>query len=52
MNKKQKKMLIRIVIAAVMMVSFHFIPIDGYFRFGLYMIPYLSIGYEILKKAG
>ena len=52
MNKKQKKMLIRIVIAAVMMVSFHFIPIDGYFRFGLYMIPYLIIGYDILKKAG
>ena len=47
MNKKQKKMLIRIIVAAV----FSKLPIDGYVRFGLFMIPYLVIGYDILQKA-
>ncbi|MCR5033040.1 MAG: cadmium-translocating P-type ATPase [Lachnospiraceae bacterium] len=51
MNKKQKKVLIRIIISAVLMISLHFIPVTGYVRFGLYMIPYLIIGYDILKKA-
>lgn len=51
MNKKQKKMLIRIIVAAVLIVLFSKLPIDGYVRFGLYMIPYLVIGYDILQKA-
>ena len=51
MNKKQKKMLIRIIVAAVLLVLFSKLPIDGYVRFGLFMIPYLVIGYDILQKA-
>ena len=51
MNKKQKKMLIRIIVAAVLIVLFSKLPIDGYVRFGLFMIPYLVIGYDILRKA-
>ena len=51
MNKKQKKMLIRISLAAVMMIVLHFIPADGIVRFVLYLIPYLVIGYDILRKA-
>ena len=51
MNKKQKKMLIRIIIAAVLIVVFSLLPVEGYLRFGLFMIPYLVIGYDILKKA-
>ena len=51
MNKKQKKMLIRIIVAAVLIVLFSKLPIDGYVRFGLFMIPYLVIGYDILQKA-
>lgn len=52
MNKKQKKMLIRILIAAVLMVVLHFVPASGILRFVLYMIPYAIIGYDILIKAG
>lgn len=52
MNKKQKKMLIRILITAVLMVVMHFIPASGILRFVLYMIPYAIIGYDILIKAG
>lgn len=51
MNKKQKKVLIRIIIAAVLLVILSFVPIKGYVKFALYMIPYLVIGYDILKKA-
>ncbi|MCD8014355.1 MAG: cadmium-translocating P-type ATPase [Lachnospiraceae bacterium] len=51
MNKKQKKMLIRILIAAALMILLSLLPIDGYLRFGLFMVPYLVIGYDILKKA-
>ena len=51
MNKKQKKMLARIIISAVLIVLFSMLPIDGYVQFGLFMIPYLVIGYDILKKA-
>ena len=51
MNKKQKKMLIRIIVAALLIVLFSKLPIDGYVRFGLFMIPYLVIGYDILQKA-
>lgn len=52
MTKKQKKVLIRIIIAAVLVITLQFIPVKGYVRFGLYMIPYFVIGYDILKKAG
>ena len=52
MNKKQKKMLIRILIAAVLMIGLHYIPVTGLLRFLLYLIPYLVIGYDILLKAG
>ena len=52
MNKKQKKMLIRIIVAAILVVAFSLLPIEGYVQFGLFMIPYLVIGYDILKKAG
>ena len=52
MTKKQKKVLIRIIIAAGLVIALQFIPVKGYVRFGLYMIPYFVIGYDILKKAG
>lgn len=51
MTKKQKKVLYRIIVAAVLMVALHFVPVEGYLRFGLYLIPYLVIGYDILRKA-
>ena len=51
MNKKQKKMLARILTAAVLMVGLHFVPVEGWLRFVLYLIPYLVIGYDILIKA-
>ena len=51
MNKKQKKMLARIFIAAALMIMLHFVPAEGAVRFLLYMIPYLVIGYDILIKA-
>lgn len=51
MSKKQKKTLTRIVIAAGMLVALHFIPVEGWPRFGLYFAAYLIIGYDILIKA-
>lgn len=51
MTKKQKKMLCRILIAAALLVILHFLPAEGILLFGLYMIPYLLIGYDILLKA-
>ena len=51
MNKKQKKMLVRIIISLILLVVFSQLPVEGYLRFGLFMIPYLIIGYDILKKA-
>lgn len=51
MNKKQKKMLTRIIIAFALIVVLSLLPVDGYLEFALYMIPYLVIGYDILKKA-
>ena len=51
MNKKQKKVLIRIIVAAVLMLVFLLIPVTGWIRLALFMIPYLVIGYDILKKA-
>lgn len=52
MNKKQKKMLVRILLAAAFMIGLHFIEIEGWYRFIAYMIPYLIVGYDILIKAG
>ena len=51
MTKKQKKMLIRIIVAAVLLVALHFVPVSGIARFLLYLIPYGIIGYDILRKA-
>lgn len=51
MNKKQKKMLIRIILAAVMAIVFNFIPLEGLPRLILYLAAYLVIGYDILRKA-
>lgn len=51
MNKKQKKVLIRIITAAVLVIILYLLPLKGYLRLGLFMIPYLIIGYDILKKA-
>ena len=51
MNKKQKKVFIRIIVAAVLMVVLSLLPIDGWLKFVLFMIPYLVIGHDILLKA-
>ena len=51
MNKKQKKMLWRIIVSAVLMVALHFVPVTGLVRFALYMLPYFIVGYDILWKA-
>ncbi len=52
MNQKQKKMLARIIAASALMLVLHFLPVEGLFRFALYLVPYLVIGYDILIKAG
>ena len=52
MNRKQKKMLVRIVLAAVMVICLGFLPVQGLLRLALYLTTYLVIGYDILKKAG
>ncbi|MDD2958356.1 MAG: heavy metal translocating P-type ATPase [Lachnospiraceae bacterium] len=52
MNKKQKKVLFRIILAAVLIAVLSFLPLKGYLKFGLFMVPYLVIGYDILIKAG
>ncbi len=51
MTKKQKYVLYRIILAAVLMVALYFVPVEGYLRFALYLIPYIIIGYDILRKA-
>ena len=51
MNKKQKKMLIRIIVAAALIVVLSLLPAEGWLQFVLFMVPYLVIGYDILKKA-
>ena len=50
MTKKQKKMLIRILITAAMLVALYIIPVTGWLRLALYLTAYLVIGYDILKK--
>lgn len=51
MTKKQKKVLYRIIIAGIFVAGLHLAPVNGYWRAGLYLIPYLIIGYDILRKA-
>lgn len=51
MNKKQKKMLVRILVAFVLLVGLHFVPVEGALRLCCYMVPYLIVGYDILLKA-
>ncbi|MCI8578790.1 MAG: cadmium-translocating P-type ATPase [Lachnospiraceae bacterium] len=51
MNKKQKKVLVRILAAAACIVLLELLPVEGYLKFVLYMVPYLTIGYDILRKA-
>ena len=53
LNKKQKNLLLRIIAAAVMLVILHFLPLDDYpvLRFLLFLIPYFTVGYDILRKA-
>lgn len=51
MNKKQRNVLIRIIVAVVMIIVLKLLPIEGYVKFILFLVPYLVIGYDILKKA-
>ena len=51
MTKKQKKVLYRIIISAILMIGLHFVPVQGVLRFCLYLVPYLIIGHDILRKA-
>lgn len=51
MNKKQKKVLQRIIISIVCIIVLELLPVEGYLKFALYMIPYLIIGHDILKKS-
>ena len=51
MTKKQKKMLVRILVAFVLLVGLHFVPVEGALRLCCYMVPYLIVGYDILLKA-
>ena len=52
MNKRQKKNLIRIIVSAVLMIGFVFVPVEGIWKLLLFLIPYFIIGYDILIKAG
>ena len=51
MTKKQKKVLIRIIAAAILMILFALLPVEGMLHLAFFMVPYLIIGYDILKKA-
>ena len=48
MNRKQKRVLLRIVIATVLMILLGFLPVTGLWRFLLYLLPYFVIGYDVL----
>ncbi|MGI5885450.1 MAG: heavy metal translocating P-type ATPase [Candidatus Spyradocola sp.] len=52
MNRKQKILLVRILVAAALLIVLNFLPVSGVTRFLLYLVPYLVIGYDILRKAG
>ena len=51
MNKKQRKSLIRIIAAAVLMIAIYAAPVSGWLQFVLYLIPYFIVGYDVLHKA-
>ena len=52
MNRKQKKVLIRLIVSSVLLIAFSFTPVENrYIRFAMFLVPYLVIGYDILKKA-
>ena len=51
MSKKQKKALKRVIIAIVLLVIIAFLPVEGWLKFGLYMLPYLAVGQDVLRKA-
>ena len=51
MTKKQKKMLVRIIVAAVLLVALHFIPLPGLWKLAAYLVPYLVAGWDVLWKA-
>ena len=52
MTKKQKKTLLRILSTAALLAALHFLPVEGWLRLGAYLLTYLVIGYDILRKAG
>ena len=52
MTKKQKIMLVRILVTAAMLIALKFIPVTGILQLALYLVAYLVIGYDILRKAG
>lgn len=51
MNKKQKKVLLRIILSSALLLVLHFLPLEGWLKMAFYLIPYLVIGYDILRKA-
>ena len=51
MTKKQKKMLWRILLAALMLLGLHFLPVTGWVKFVVYLLPYLTVGWDLLRKA-
>lgn len=52
MTKHQKTALLRICVAAALLIALHFVPVDGWLRFALYLIPYLTVGAGVLQRAG
>ena len=51
MTKHQKTALLRICLAAALLIALHFVPVDGWLRFALYLIPYLTVGAGVLQRA-
>ena len=51
MNRKQKRMLARILVSAALLAALHFVPAEGAVRLALYLVPYLIIGYDVLRRA-
>ena len=50
MNKKQKKLLTRILVSLPMVAALHFVPVHGLLQLALYLVPYLIVGHDILKR--
>ena len=51
MNRKQKRMLARILVSAALLAALQFVPAEGLLRLALYLVPYLIIGYDVLRRA-